>query len=316
MVSRLEKLRKYSRIVADTGDFLSIKEYSPCDVTTNPTLIYKSSQMDEYEDLVVSSLSNSSSDIQDTLMSVSVAFGAEILKIIPGRVSVEVDARLSFDTEATVECAKKYIEMYAERGVPSERVLIKLASTWESIRACKILEAVGIHCNMTLIFSLLQAVAAADAGATLISPFVGRMYDWQRKKEAKEFIPPEEDLGVISVTNIFNYYKKFGYKTEIMGASFRNTGEILSLAGCDLLTISIQLLQELSHMQGDVPQMLKIDDAKQSSVQRIDISDEKKFRFNMCANEVASEKLYDGIRSFTADIENLEKFMLSKQKII
>lgn len=313
--NKLEGLKKHTVIVADTGDIEAIKQHKPQDATTNPSLLYKAAQMPQYAKLVTDAIewakthAHTKEDLlEKTIVKLFVNFGAEILKIVPGRVSTEVDARLSFDREGSIERAKEYIALYEEKGIDRSRVLIKLASTWEGIRAAELLEKEGIHCNMTLMFNIAQAIAAAEAGVTLISPFVGRIYDWQLKKEGKDKLPADEDMGVHSVTQIFNYYKKFGYKTQIMGASFRNVDELLELAGCDLLTISPKLLDELASLTGDVPKKLKAEEAKKLSLERMYI-DEKAFRLLLCQDEMASDKLYDGIRNFIKDTIKLESYI-------
>jgi transaldolase len=314
--SKLEALRKLTTIVADTGDIDAIKQHKPQDATTNPSLLYKAAQMPEYKQLVDQSVvwakehSSSQDDLLDTiLVRLFVIFGLEILKIVPGRVSTEVDARLSFDKDASIDRAREYIALYEEAGIKRDRVLIKLASTWEGIEAARVLEKEGIHCNMTLMFSLAQAIPAADAGATLISPFVGRILDWQKVKEKKDKITASEDLGVKSVTSIYNYYKKFGYKTQVMGASFRNIDEILELAGCDLLTIAPQLLTELDTAKGNVPRRLDAKAAHAVKIDKISI-DEKRHRWLLCDDEMATEKLSDGIRGFARDTVKLESYIM------
>jgi len=310
---KLEQLKKLTTIVADTGDIEAIKQHQPQDATTNPSLLFKAAQMKEYENIVSDAVSwakkHASHEVLDqTIVKLFVNFGTEILKTVPGRVSTEVDARLSFDMQASLDRARQYIALYEEAGISRERVLIKLASTWEGIKAAEILEKEGIHCNMTLMFSLAQAIPAAEAGATLISPFVGRIFDWQKKKEGKEKIPVDEDMGVQSVATIFNYYKKFGYKTQIMGASFRNVDEILELAGCDLLTISPKLLDELNEIEGNVPRKLDPALAAKCNLEKMHI-DEKQHRWLLCDDEMATEKLFDGIRNFAKDTVKLENFV-------
>lgn len=315
--SKKEGLRQHTTIVADTGDVDKIKEHKPQDATTNPSLIYAAAQMQEYEPLVREAVEwatkNSKGDdkLEKTIVKLFVNFGTEILKIVPGRVSTEVDARLSFDTEASIKRAHEYIALYKEKGIEKERILIKLASTWEGVEAARQLEKEGIHCNMTLMFGMGQAIACAEANATLISPFVGRIYDWQKEKYNLPEVSAEEDMGVKSVSAIFNYYKKFGYKTQIMGASFRNVGQILALAGCDLLTISPKLLDELGKMEGDVPKMLDASKASSENLEKIHV-DEKLFRWMLCEDEMATDKLYEGIRKFTADTIKLEKYIQDK----
>lgn len=312
--SKKEGLRKHTVLVADTGDFETIKKHKPQDATTNPSLIFAAAQMPEYQHLVKDAVDwaakNSTAEdrLDKTIVKLFVNFGCEILKIVPGRVSTEVDARLSFDTEASIKRAHEYIELYKAQGIEKERILIKLASTWEGVEAARQLEKEGIHCNMTLMFGMGQAIACAEALATLISPFVGRIFDWQKEKFKLESVSAEDDMGVKSVTAIFNYYKKFGYKTQIMGASFRNTGQILALAGSDLLTISPKLLDELESMEGDVP--LKLDASKAASMELEKIHvDEKMFRWMLCEDEMATDKLFEGIRKFTADTIKLEKYI-------
>ena len=312
-MNQLEAIKKFTTIVADTGDIQSIQAYQPQDATTNPSLIYQASQQSDYQDIVSKSVSDAQKQVSGNLLEnvldeLSVSFGSEILKLIPGRVSTEVDARLSFDTVASYEKALKIIEMYANRGISKERILIKLASTWEGIEACRLLEKEGIHCNMTLLFDISQAVACAEVEATLISPFVGRILDWYKSSEGKDSYLPHEDPGVLSVTNIYNYFKKYDYETVVMGASFRNRDEILQLAGCDLLTISPKLLQELKDSTDEVQHKLNPDNSKQLSIDPISI-DEKSFRWLMNQNAMATEKLAEGIRKFTVDLEKLEKFI-------
>ncbi len=310
--SALAKLREMTTVVADTGDIDSIAQYRPVDATTNPSLIYAAAQQDAYRHLVMAAIKDAPSGasaaarmdaIADQL---SVNFGREILSIVPGRVSTEVDARLSFDTSASVSKAENLIDLYERNGINRERILIKLASTWEGIEAARALERKGIHCNMTLMFSLAQAVACAEAGATLISPFVGRILDWYKANAAEQDYSGPNDPGVISVSGIYNYYKKFGYDTVVMGASFRNMGEITELAGCDLLTIAPSLLEELGSTQMDLPRMLSVADARDSDIERINNLTEPRFRWMMNEDPMASEKLSDGIRRFAADQRKLE----------
>ena len=304
-MNQLEQLKQYTTIVADTGDFQSIKAYSPQDATTNPSLILKAVQKDEYRPLLEQAARDfkgrGAGHVIDQLL---VVFGRRILDIIPGRVSTEVDARLSFDTEATIAKGRELIALYEAAGVARERVLIKIASTWEGIRAAEALERDGIRCNMTLLFSLPQAVACADAGAQLISPFVGRIYDWYKKSTGQEY-NGADDPGVQSVQRIYNYYRKFGHDTEVMGASFRNTSQIVELAGCDLLTISPELLQKLADGTAPVTRKLSPDAARDSDLQKLDL-DEKAFRFQLNEDEMATEKLAEGIRQFCADAVKLE----------
>src|SRR5688572_24476502 len=316
-VSQLDQLRRYTKIVADTGDFATLKEYAPQDATTNPSLILKAAQMPGYKHLVEQAIADNrkSSASGKTLLSrivddLLVLFGCEILKIVPGRVSTETDAVLSFDTHGLIEKAKRFIELYAKKGIPRERILIKIASTWEGIRAAEALQREGINCNMTLLFSLPQAVACAEANAKLISPFVGRILDWFKKSAGKDFAPAE-DPGVLSVKEIYIYYKKFGHATEVMGASFRNKGEILELAGCDLLTISPQLLGELKADSTPIERKLSPAIAKDNKIERLEL-DEKKFRWLLNENAMATEKTAEGIRLFNADAMKLAQFIAAK----
>jgi len=310
MSSHLESLRQYTTIVADTGDFESIRKYTPQDATTNPSLILKAAQMPEYTELLNKVLTEDGNKMGETLDKLAVFFGLEILKIVPGRVSTEVDARLSFDTQATLDKARSLIARYEKNGVERERILIKIAATWEGIRAAEALEKEDIHCNLTLLFSFAQAVGCAEAGVKLISPFVGRIMDWHKAKTGNEFAPAE-DPGVQSVTRIYNYYKKFDYATEVMGASFRNTGEITELAGCDLLTISPNLLDELQSTEGDLPCKLLEETAKQCDCTKISLN-ETAFRWELNEDACATEKLSEGIRRFAADTVKLEDFLRSK----
>jgi transaldolase len=318
MNSLLSQLKQSSIIVADTGDFESIRKYQPRDATTNPTLLQKAAEMPEYSDLVQRVLREvkttsqpASQHVPLALDRLAIAFGSEILKIVPNRVSTEVDARLSFDCTGSVRKAKELIGMYETEGVPRERILIKLASTWEGICAAKELKSEGINCNLTLLFSFAQAVACAEAGVKLISPFVGRILDWYKKSTGKDQYPAAEDPGVVSVTQIYNYYKKHGYETEVMGASFRNVGEILELAGCDLLTISPALLEELAKTPGTVTRKLTPESAKKTASEKITLS-ESGFRWMLNQDQMATEKLSDGIRSFAADTLKLEKYIAKK----
>jgi transaldolase len=311
MTSQLESLRRHSVIVADTGDLDSIARFRPQDATTNPSLILKAAQDARYRPLIDEAVAATAGvaderrpdEILDRLF---VGFGRRILELVPGRVSTEVVARLSFDTAATEARARRLIDLYESAGVPRERVLIKIASTWEGIRAAGRLERDGIHCNLTLLFSFAQAVACADAGVTLISPFVGRIYDWHRKARGVEDIAREDDPGVASVTHIYQYYKKFGYGTQVMGASFRKTTQVLDLAGCDLLTISPDLLAKLEAADGEVPRRLDPATAQASGAVRVDL-DEARFRWMHNDDAMASEKLADGIRLFDADAETLKR---------
>ena len=320
MSSHLDSLRQFTTIVADTGDFESIRAYTPQDATTNPSLILKAAQMPEYEELVDKVLAEAreetgTGDVMGVALDkLAVFFGLEILKIVPGRVSTEADARLSFDTQATLDKARAFIARYEKNGIDRKRILIKIASTWEGIRAAEELEKEGIHCNLTLLFSFHQAVACAEAGVQLISPFVGRIMDWHKAKTGQDSFAPAEDPGVQSVTQIFNYYKKFDYPTEVMGASFRNTGEITELAGCDLLTISPNLLEELQETEGDLPCKLVVETAKQCDCEKINL-DEKNFRWEMNEDACATEKLAEGIRRFAADTVKLEQFLAEKLQL-
>lgn len=304
-MNALEGLKQHTIVVADTGDFHAIKKYAPRDATTNPTLILKAAAQEEYREVVQKAI-REGRDTEDRLDRLAVGFGLEILKLIPGRVSTEVNARWSFDVQRTVDKARRLIELYREAGVGPERVLIKIASTWEGIQAARILEREGIHCNMTLLFSLVQAAAAAEAGATLISPFVGRILDWYKAARGVDHIPPEEDPGVASVRNIYHYYKSRGIRTEVMGASFRNTGEILELAGCDLLTISPELLEQLAGMDVAVERKLRPEDSPRLSPPTVDTS-EASFRWQLNEDPMATEKLAQGIRVFYADLKKLEE---------
>ncbi len=318
-LSQLEQLKKFTVVVADTGDFESIKEFKPRDATTNPSLIYAATQKEKYFHLLDEVLAdrkssglNGAAQIEDIIDHLLVQFGTEILKIVPGRVSTETDARLSFDTQGSIDKARQLIKLYEGRKIPRERVLIKIASTWEGIAAGEVLEKEGINCNLTLMFSLPQAVRCAEGGIELISPFVGRIYDWYKAHEKRDYVGAE-DPGVQSVQEIYTYYKKFGYRTEVMGASFRNTGEILELAGCDLLTISPELLDKLSESYDPVTRKLDPEKAKTAKIDRLKM-DEKKFRWLLNENAMATEKLSEGIRKFAADIVKLEKLVASKIK--
>ena len=306
--NQLDQLKKYTIVVADTGDFESIKAYSPTDSTTNPSLIYAASQQAQYKHLLDDAIryakSKPKNQLSEALDKVFVNFGLEILKLVPGRVSTEVDARLSFDLEASLAKARHIIALYEAAGIDRKRILIKLASTWEGIQAAKLLEKEGIHCNMTLMFSLAQAIGCAEAKATLISPFVGRILDWHKKNDGVASYAPHEDPGVKSVTTIYRYYKKFGYKTQIMGASFRNKDEITELAGCDLLTIAPALLEELK--ESTAPLSRKLDPSTPSDLKQIHL-DEKGFRWMLNEDPMATDKLAEGIRNFAKDIVKLEK---------
>ncbi len=314
----LDQLKKMTVVVADTGDIGTIAKFTPRDATTNPSLITAAAQMPEYQEIVNNTLLKAKQDLgagakeADILTlafdRLAVSFGLKILEIIPGRVSTEVDARLSYDTEATLNKARGLIAQYEAAGVGKERVLIKIASTWEGIRAAEILEKEGIHCNLTLLFGIHQAIACAEAGVTLISPFVGRILDWYKKETGRDSYAPAEDPGVVSVTNIYNYYKKFGYKTEVMGASFRNLGEITELAGSDLLTISPQLLSELQSTIGELPRKLDAEKAAAMSIEKITI-DKATYDKMHAEDRMASEKLDEGIKGFTKALENLETLL-------
>lgn len=308
MPNKLEQLRSMTDVVADTGDIDAIRRYQPVDATTNPSLLFKAAQTPQYQDLLEGAL-RSSKDPAMAYDHLAVAVGREILNLIPGRVSTEVDARLSFDTAATIERAQRLIGYYEAEGVPRERVLIKIASTWEGIRAARQLEEAGIHCNMTLLFSFAQAVVAADAGVTLISPFVGRIYDWYRQHEKIDYTA-ENDPGVASVRRIYNYYKHHDYPTIVMGASFRNTGQIEGLAGCDRLTISPQLLEELAGDTGALPR--RLDPAQESDYPERVSYTEAEFRFSLNADAMATEKLAEGIRTFVDDQLSLEKLLAAR----
>ena len=313
-LNQLDQLKKFTKVVADTGDFESLKQYAPQDATTNPSLIFKAAQMPGYKSIVEKAIAEARksgaggedllSEVMDHLL---VLFGTEILKIVPGRVSTETDADLSFDTEGLIQKAHRFIELYKQHGIPRERILVKIASTWEGIRAAESLQKEGINCNLTLLFSLPQAVACAEAKVKLISPFVGRIMDWYKAKEKKEFAPAE-DPGVLSVKEIYAYYKKFGYQTEVMGASFRNKGEILELAGCDALTISPQLMAELKGSTEPAPRKLDPQLSKDSKIEKL-VLDEKKFRWQLNENAMATEKTSEGIRIFNADAMKLEEFI-------
>jgi transaldolase len=312
----LESLKQYTTVVADTGDVDAIAAHKPQDATTNPSLLYQSAQQLKYQHLVDQALQDAraagdqaarAEAFTDALF---VRFGCEILKVVPGRVSTEVDAGLSFDREATLAKARRLMGLYEQAGVDRNRILIKIASTWEGIKAAEQLEREGIHCNLTLLFSFAQAVACAEAGVTLISPFVGRIYDWYRKERGAE-IPADDDPGVQSVGRIYAYFKKFDYQTQVMGASFRRVEQITGLAGCDLLTISPDLLDQLGKAQGPVTRRLSVEAAKADTAQKVHL-DEKAFRWMHNQDAMATEKLAEGIRKFYADARKLEKFALAK----
>jgi transaldolase len=314
----LESLKKYTTVVADTGDIEAVARHRPQDATTNPSLLYHAAQMAVYRHLVEEaselalerggSHQEMAAEFIDRLF---VLFGWEILKVVPGRVSTEVAASLSFDTAGTVAKGRKLISLYEKKGVARERILIKIASTWEGIRAAELLEKESIHCNLTLLFSFAQAVACAEAGVTLISPFVGRIYDWYKKERGGAEIPADRDPGVASVTRIYNHYKKYGYKTQVMGASFRNVNQIVGLAGCDLLTISPELLDQLEQAEGDLDRTLDPVKAQASMEERLHL-DEKTFRWMHNEDAMATEKLAEGVRKFNSDALHLEEFALSQ----
>ncbi len=316
-MNKLAQLKSMTTVVADTGDFQSIIDYQPQDATTNPSLLYKAAQLPVYRELVEDALlfgqrqgdGDRLAQSRWTMDRLAVNFGTEILRIVPGRVSTEIDARLSFDTEATLRRAHELVALYQQAGIdPGSRVLFKIASTWEGIRAAERLEREGIHCNLTLLFGFAQAVACADAGVTLISPFVGRILDWYKEAENLAGYPADEDPGVRSVTRIFNYYKRHGYQTVVMGASFRNLDEILELAGCDYLTISPALLGELASTDGDLPRKLDAEKARAMDLARVEY-DEAAFRWELNEDAMATEKLAEGIRVFAADTRKLEQFV-------
>lgn len=316
-LSQLEQLKKFTVVVADTGDFESIREYQPRDATTNPSLIYAATQKENYHHLleqVLADRKNSglsgAAQIEDIIEHLLVKFGSEILKIVPGRVSTETDARYSFDVEGSIAKGRKLIALYKEQGIDRERILIKIASTWEGLNAAEQLQKEGIKCNMTLLFSLPQAARAAEIKAQLISPFVGRIYDWFKAANKRDYAGAE-DPGVQSVREIYTYYKKFDYPTEVMGASFRNVGEIQELAGCDLLTISPELMGKLAESKEPLERKLDPAKAKSADVERLEF-DEKKFRYLVNDDAMATEKTAEGIRKFAADIVKLEKFVASK----
>src|SRR5712671_839590 len=316
-LNQLEQLKKFTKVVADTADFESIKEFKPQDATTNPSLVYAATQKQQYGHLVDEVLADrknsglsGQAQIEDICDHLLVQFGCDILEIVPGRVSTETDARLSFDVEGSINKARRLIKLYEERKIPRERVLIKIASTWEGLNAAEQLQKEGIKCNLTLMFSLVQAVRAAEAKVQLISPFVGRIYDWYKTAMKRDYTGPE-DPGVQSVQEIYTYYKKFGYKTEVMGASFRNTGQIRELAGCDALTISPELMKELAESQEPIERKLDPEKAKAAKIDKLEM-DEKKFRWLLNENAMAYEKTGEGIRKFAADVVKLEKFVASK----
>ena len=310
MTTHLESLKKYSLVVADTGDIDAVAKWKPQDATTNPSLLLAAAEDPRYQPLVDKAIRDARGDVGAAMDALFVQVGVRILKHVAGRVSTEVDARLSFDTEKSIDKARRLIAMYEKEGVPRERVLIKLASTWEGIRAAEKLEREKIHCNMTLLFSFAQAVACAEAGVTLISPFVGRIYDWHKQARKVDDIPLEDDPGVASVTRIYHYYKKHGYPTQVMGASFRKTGQIVALAGCDLLTIAPDLLDKLSKAEGEIPRKLSVEEAKRQSIPRVEMN-EGAFRWMHNEDAMATDKLAEGIRRFDADARKLEKLITS-----
>lgn len=321
MSSLLDQLKTMTVVVADTGDIDAIEAYTPRDATTNPSLIQAAAGMDRYSSVVDAAIERARAEagadasvatiVDNAIDRLAVEFGQRILDIIPGRVSTEVDARLSFDTEATIAKARRIISLYDEQGIGTDRVLIKIAATWEGIRAAEQLEKDGIHCNLTLLFGMHQAIACAEAGVTLISPFVGRILDWYKKDTGRDSYPAPEDPGVISVTQIYNYYKHFGYRTEVMGASFRNMGELVELAGCDLLTISPKLLQELADADGTLTRKLDPGKAAEMTIERIEMNRES-FDAMHAEDRMATEKLAEGIDKFAAAQVDLEKMLTER----
>jgi transaldolase len=319
MPSQLESLKKHSIVVADTADFGLLKEFMPQDATTNPSLVLAGTKMDKYSKIIEEALeyAKTKGDSLDeqaewAIDKLTVSFGVEILKIIPGRVSTEVDAKLSFDVEGSIKKAKRLVALYEEQGIGKERLYIKLASTWQGIKAAHALEAEGINCNLTLLFSFAQAVACAQAGVSLISPFVGRILDWYKAAEKKDSYPPSEDPGVVSVTKIYRYFKAHGYKTIVMGASFRNVDEIRELCGCDKITIAPKLLEELAKADGDLPVKLSVEKSQGNTDEKLDELTEAEFLFMHNEDQMAVEKLSDGIRKFNADTRELEKVVRGK----
>jgi len=315
--NQLDQLKKFTKVVADTADFETMKEFKPQDATTNPSLVYAATQKPEYAHVLEEVLAgqrksglSGHEQIEDICDHLLVQFGCDILEIVPGRVSTETDARLSFDVEGSIKKARRLIQLYAERKIPRERVLIKIASTWEGLAAAEQLQKEGIRCNLTLLFSLPQAVRAAEAKVQLISPFVGRIYDWYKKEMKRDYVGAE-DPGVQSVTEIYTYYKKFNIGTEVMGASFRNVGQICELAGCDALTISPELMKELSESMEPLERKLDPEKAKQAAIEKLEF-DEKTFRYLLNENAMATEKTAEGIRKFAADVVKLEKLVASK----
>jgi len=316
-LNQLEQLRKFTKVVADTADFESIRQFKPQDATTNPSLVYAAIQKPQYAHLLAEVLKerkqsglSGAAQIEDICDHLLVQFGCDILEIVPGRVSTETDARLSFDVQGSINKARRLVQLYETRGIPRERVLIKIASTWEGIAAAEALTREGIRCNLTLMFSLVQAVRCAEAKVQLISPFVGRIYDWYKKETHRDY-SGADDPGVQSVTEIYTYYKKFDIPTEVMGASFRNTGQILELAGCDCLTISPELMKELSESYQPVERKLSPEKAKAAKIEKLEL-DEKKFRWLLNENAMATEKLAEGIRKFAVDVVKLEKLVAGK----
>jgi len=316
-LNQLEQLKKFTKIVADTADFESVKQFRPQDATTNPSLVYAATQKEQYAHLLEEVLADRNKSglsgheqIEDICDHLLVQFGTDILEIVPGRVSTETDARLSYDVEGSINKARRLIKLYEDRKIPRERVLIKIASTWEGLLAAEQLQKEGIRCNLTLMFSLVQAVRAAEAKVQLISPFVGRIYDWYKKENKRDY-QGAEDPGVQSVNEIYTYYKKFDIPTEVMGASFRNTGQILELVGCDCLTISPELMEELAKSNDPVERKLTPEKAKSAKIDKLQL-DEKKFRWMLNDNAMAYEKTGEGIRKFAADVVKLEKFVASK----
>jgi len=310
MITQLESLRQHSLVVADTGDIEAVARWKPQDATTNPSLLLTSAQDPRFRHVVDAAIKEARGDTTAAMDGLFVHFGREILKHVAGRVSTEVDARLSFDEQGSVDRARRFIALYERHGVSRDRVLIKLSSTWEGIRAAEKLEREGIHCNMTLLFSFAQAVACAEAGVTLISPFVGRIYDWYRAQRKVDDIAVADDPGVASVARIYNYYKKFGYQTQVMGASFRKTEQILALAGCDLLTIAPDLLDKLSKAPGPIERKLSVEKARAEKIDRVAM-DEKTFRWMQNDDAMATDKLAEGIRRFDADARKLERLIIS-----
>ena len=316
MTTQLDQLKQFTTVVADTGDFATLKQFAPRDATTNPSLIFKAAQMPEYKFIVDKAIADNKAKaggselLNRVLDDLLILFGVEILKIVPGRVSTETDANLSFDTAALAAKGRHFISLYEKQGIARERILIKIASTWEGIRAAEVLQREGINCNLTLLFSLAQAVACAEAKAKLVSPFVGRIMDWYKARDKKDY-SPAEDPGVISVKEIYAYYKKFGHATEVMGASFRNVGEITELAGCDLLTISPNLLAELQKSTAPLARKLSPEIARESKIEKLPL-DEKKFRWLVNENAMATEKTAEGIRQFNADAQKLAQFVAAK----